>query len=39
MLEFLILTGLAVWTVLAVRGVTKNGCGGDCSRCRGRCRK
>lgn len=39
MLEFLILAGLTVWTVLAIRGVKKNGCGGDCSRCPGGCRK
>lgn len=35
MLECLILTGLALWLVLALRACRRRGggCGGDCTRC------
>ena len=39
MLELLILAGLGVWLVLALRSCRRRGggCGGDCGRCGGGC--
>lgn len=41
MLELLILAGLGFWLALALRSCRRRGggCGGDCARCRGHCRR
>ena len=40
MLEGLILLGVAVWTVFALRSAKKHpSCGGDCEHCAGGCEK
>lgn len=37
MLEFLILSGLALWLLMAIRSCRahKGGCGGNCAHCAG----
>ncbi|MCI7368951.1 MAG: FeoB-associated Cys-rich membrane protein [Firmicutes bacterium] len=40
-MEILIVLVLAVWLVIALRSIRKNGagCGGDCTKCSGKCSK
>ena len=40
-MEIVIIIGLVVWLVLAVRSIKKNGmgCGGDCGKCSFKCSK
>ena len=40
-MEIIIILALAVWLVLALRSIRKNGagCGGDCTKCSEKCSK
>lgn len=40
-MEYVIILGLIVWAVLAVRSIRKNGAGccGDCKNCAAKCKK